>query len=137
MWAGLPDTLVQHITSLALPAVLPALLRLEKRCYQSATERLAKLAALRREPFFVAAGTIFGADGAATTLSLENKALTDASIEVFACAGAAGAMAHLQVSSLPNALNRCLETWHACSPGLIVSFDVPYADAWAREQQYR
>ena len=56
---------------------------------------------------------------------------------MIALSSAMGAMAHLQVSSLPNALNRCLETWHACSPGLIVSFDVPYADAWAREQQYR
>ena len=182
-WAWLP---VQHIATLALPAVLPALSRLEKRCHQSATERLTKLAALRREPFFVAAGTIFGADGAATTLSLDDEAITDASIEMFACACAAGglacvtklriganqigddgmkslssalsmgalasvtildlssnkigdtgmkafsdacatgAMAQLQVSSLPSALNRCLETWHACSPCLTVSFVVPY-----------
>ena len=95
MWEWLPDTLVQHIAMLALPAVLPALSRLEKRCHQSATERLAKLAALRRQPFVVAAGTIFGADGAAT-LQLQNKALTDASIEVFACACAAGALAQLK-----------------------------------------
>ena len=92
MWEWLPDALVQHIATLALPAVLPALSRLEKRCHQSATERLAKLGALRRQPFVVAAGTIFGANGAAT-LSLDNAALTDASIEVLACACAAGALA--------------------------------------------
>ena len=93
MWEWLPDALVQHIATLALPAVLPALLRLEKRCHQSAAERLAKLATLWRQPFVVAARKIFGADGAAT-LSLENEALTDASIEVFSCACAAGALAH-------------------------------------------
>ena len=111
VWAWLPDTLVQHIASLALPAVLPALLRLEKRCYQSATERLAKLAALRREPFFVAAGTIFGADGAATTLSLNHKAITDASIEVFACACATGALHRsCRSTSVPTALSPDSET---------------------------
>jgi hypothetical protein len=61
----------------------------------------------------------------------------DTGMQALSTALAGGAMAHLRVSSLPNALNRCLKTWHACSPGLIVSFDVPYADAWAREQQYR
>ena len=71
-------------------------MRLEKRCHQSATERLAKLGALRRQPFVVAAGTIFGANGAAT-LSLDNAALTDASIEVLACACAAGALPQVTV----------------------------------------
>ena len=91
-------------------SVLPALLRLEKRCHQSATERLAKLGALRRQPFVVAAGTIFGVDGAAT-LSREFKALTDASIEVFACACATGAL-HRSCSftSVPTALSPDSET---------------------------
>ena len=89
--------------------MLPALLRLEKRCHQSATERLAKLAALRRQPFVVAARDDFGADGAVFLL-LENEALTDASIEVFACACAAGAMAQLQVHLVPTALSPDTET---------------------------
>ena len=109
MWEWLPDALVQHIATLALPAVLPALSRLEKRCHQSATERLARLAALRGQPFVVAAGTIFGTDEAATVW-LENVALTDASIEVFACACAAGALPQLQVHSVPTALSPDSET---------------------------
>ena len=76
-----------------------ALSRLEKRCHQSATGRLARLAALRRQPFVVAAGTTFGTDEAATVW-LENAALTDASIEVFACACAAGALAKCQMLDL-------------------------------------
>ena len=131
MWEWLPDTLVQHIATLALPAVLPALSRLEKRCHLSATERLAKLAALRRQPFVVAAGTIFGADGAAT-LSLRNKALTDASIEVFACACAAGAMAQLQASSLPTTLFAGPKTCHVDTPDSDCLYGVQYAGTYAR-----
>ena len=78
-----------------------------------------------------------GALASVTELRLDSNLIGDVGMQSFSTALAGGAMAHLQVSSLPNALNRCLETWHACSPGLIVSFDVPYADAWAREQQYR
>ena len=48
MWAWLPDALVQHIATAHARTASGAtgvVMRLEKRCHQSATERLAKLAA--------------------------------------------------------------------------------------------
>ena len=67
-----------------------------------------------------------GALASCQKLFLSKNQIGDSGVEALAQACAGGAMAQLQVSSLPNALNRCLETWHVCSPGLIVSFDVPY-----------
>ena len=59
-------------------------------------------------------------------LKLFNNKFGDVGITALAKACAGGALAQLQVSWLPTALIPCLETWHVCSPGLTVLFDVPY-----------
>ena len=65
-------------------------------------------------------------------LDLSGNQIGDAGVIKFSEACVGGAMAQLQVSSLPTALVSCLEPWHMRSPGLTDSFDVlyvPCADA--------
>ena len=59
-------------------------------------------------------------------LYLQSNFIGDAGVTALAQACAGGAMAQLQVSWLPTAMIPCLETWHTHSPGLTVSFGVPY-----------
>ena len=67
-----------------------------------------------------------------TELILSYNQIGDVGMQAFADAikptaeNGMGAMAQLQVSSLSAALTMCSETRHARSPGLTVSFDVPY-----------
>ena len=62
---------------------------------------------------------------ALTTFSI-GSGVTDKGMSQFADLLASGAMAQLKVSWRFAALSPCLETWHARSLGLTVSFDVPY-----------
>ena len=78
-----------------------------------------------------------GAMAQCTRLDLDQNQIGDAGMIKFSEACAGGAMAQLTVSWLPTALIPCLETWHACSPGLTDLFDVPYvlcAEAWPQRQ---
>jgi hypothetical protein len=59
-------------------------------------------------------------------LDLVRNTIGDVGLSALASACAKGALAQLTVRLLPTALIPCLETWHARSPGLTVSFDVPY-----------
>ena len=59
-------------------------------------------------------------------LYLFKNQIGDAGATALANACAGGALAQLEVSSRLTALDSCLKTWHARSPGLTVLFDVPY-----------
>ena len=59
-------------------------------------------------------------------LHLFDNQIGDLGLQAFSTALAGGALAHLTVNSHPTALTPCLEPWHARSPGLIISFDVPH-----------
>ena len=59
-------------------------------------------------------------------LWLNSNNIGDAGVEALSKACVGGAMAQLQVSWLSTAMIPCLETWHTHSPGLTISFGVPY-----------
>ena len=61
------------------------------------------------------------------TLHLYGNKIGDAGVTALANACASGSLAQLQVRSRPTASSSYLEPWHTRSPGLTVSFDVPYA----------
>ena len=61
------------------------------------------------------------------TLELYSNKIGDAGVTALAKACASGSLAQLTVRSGPTASSSYLEPWHTRSPGLTVSFDVPYA----------
>ena len=61
----------------------------------------------------------------AQRLDLSGNQIGDAGVS--ALAGASGSLAQLTVRSRPTASSSYLEPWRTRSPGLTVSFDVPYA----------
>ena len=61
------------------------------------------------------------------TLALNDNKIGDAGVTALANACASGSLAQLTVRSRPTASSSYLEPWHTRSPGLTVSFDVPYA----------
>ena len=67
-------------------------------------------------------------------LYLDRNKIGDVGVTALAKACAGGAMAQLQVSSLPTALFPGPETWHAHSPDLDVLYGVQYAGTYFRSQ---
>ena len=69
-------------------------------------------------------------------LSLADNKIGDAGVTALANACASGSLAQLTVRSRPTASSAHLEPWHTRSPGLTVSFDVPYAHVQTLELSY-
>ena len=63
----------------------------------------------------------------AQRLNLSGNQIGDVGVTALAGACASGSLAQLTVRSRPTASSSYLEPWHTRSPGLTVSFDVPYA----------
>ena len=61
------------------------------------------------------------------TLNLAYNQIGNDGVSALASACASGSLAQLTVRSRPTASSAHLEPWHTRSPGLTVSFDVPYA----------
>ena len=70
------------------------------------------------------------------TLELGGNRIADDGMKAFAIAVEKGALDKLQVCWRPSALPSCLETPHVHSPDSEHLFDVPCADALARQQQH-
>ena len=64
---------------------------------------------------------------AVQNLGLGDNQIGDAGVTALADACASGSLAQLTVRSRPTASSSYLEPWRTRSPGLTVSFDVPYA----------
>ena len=158
---GNPDLLDKIVTHVTFKILAATVLQLNRAFCNSAQQRLRcalRLLAppLRMQPRQILESTVLhlaqtqlGDDGVSAlagayasgalpkleALYLTENTIGDAGMEAFASACASGAMAQLQVSSLPTALESCLEIWHVCSPHLTVSFDVSYvpcAEAYLR-----
>ena len=69
-------------------------------------------------------------------LFLPNNQISDSGVTALANACASGSLAQLTVRSRPTASSSYLEPWHTRSPGLTVSFDVPYAHVQALNLSY-
>ena len=72
----------------------------------------------------------------AQRLYLNGNQIGDAGVTALAGACASGSLAQLTVRSRPTASSAHLEPWHTRSPGLTVSFDVPYAHVQALNLSY-
>jgi hypothetical protein len=87
--------------------------------HKAGIERRRKIAVLKQSPFCMTHTDV-------SRVSFYKKQVGNREMIKLSEALVGGALAHLKVSWRLTALFPCLETWHVRSPGLTVSFGVPY-----------
>ena len=122
----LPEDALTIIAETVSPAGLFTVSLLAQRYKKLVNARVVQLAALRGPPFNLTPSIILGFLGSSRTVNLSGQHLRDQDMIMMSDALASGAMAQLKVNRRLTVMASCLEPWHACSPGLTVSFDVPY-----------
>ena len=116
----------------ALPLLAPPFRMQPRQILESAVLNLSGRHLGDDDVSAIASACANGAMANCRTLGLNDNQIGDVGIAAFAQAikpvseGGNGALAQLQVSALSTALDTCLKPWHACSPRLAVSCDVPF-----------
>ena len=117
---GNPDLRDKIITHVTFKTLATTVLQLNREFCNEAQQRLRCARLLLAPPFRMQPLQILES----TELILLRSGLGDDDVSAVASACASGAMAQLKVNRRLTVMASCLEPWHACSPGLTVSFDV-------------